>query len=195
MNQAENEAAAFNLLSPLTLTIAPMCRFACLLLLALTACTQPLAQTAPEPLVLSEDPDTGETGYRDEAGAMQISAGKYAYCLTDTFYTHAIVRLRTAPQWVVIDRQERVLYEVFPYDNGPDYPSEGLFRIVVDGKIGYADAETYAIVIPAQFACAYPFEDGRARVSLDCQTVTEGEHQGWTSEAWQYVDRSGQRTD
>ena len=172
-----------------------MYRFACLLLLALAAYAPLLAQTAAEPLILSEDPATGQTGYRDATGTVRIAAGKYAYCLTDTFYTHAIVRLRTAPKWVVIDRQERVLYEVFPYDNGPDYPSEGLFRIVMDGKIGYADAETYAIVIPAQFACAYPFEDGRARVSLDCQTVTEGEHQRWESAAWQYVDRRGQRTD
>ena len=112
-------------------------------------------------------------------------------CLTDTFHTHAVVLLPSDAKWVVIDRQEKVLYEVFPYDNGPDYPSEGLFRIVQDGKIGYADATTYAIVIERQFDCAFPFENGKAKVSNECQTVKDGEHSVWESDPWQYVDQRG----
>ncbi|RMG67232.1 MAG: hypothetical protein D6722_13490 [Bacteroidetes bacterium] len=168
-----------------------MIRFSLLFLLAFLACQSNIAQNAPEPLVLQEDPASGQYGYADATGKVQIAAGKYAYCMTDTFRTHAIVRLRTQPKWVVIDRQERVLYEVFPYDNGPDYPSEGLFRIMVDGKIGYADGETFEIVIQPQFGCAYPFEGGQARVSYDCQSVQDGEYTSWESASWQYVDRQG----
>jgi hypothetical protein len=94
-------------------------------------------------------------------------------------------------KWVIMDDQKTALYEVFPYDNGPDYPSEGLIRVVKNGKIGYADANTYAIVIEPQFDCAFPFENGKARVSKQCRTVQDGEHSVWESEAWEYVDKQG----
>jgi hypothetical protein len=94
-------------------------------------------------------------------------------------------------KWVIKNSKKTTLYEVFLYDNGPDYPSEGLIRIVKNGKIGYANAKTYKIVITPQFDCAFPFENGKAKVSNKCQTVKEGEHSVWTSENWQYVDKKG----
>lgn len=94
-------------------------------------------------------------------------------------------------KWVILDSKKQTLYEVFPYDNGPDYPSEGVIRVVKNGKIGYADAKTYVIVIAPQFDCAFPFENGKAKVSNQCQTVKEGEHSIWKSDAWQYVDKQG----
>lgn len=170
-----------------------MMKYSALLLLVCVSCTQTdqtneqVAQ--PEPLVVTQVDLTGESGYRNGNNEVIIPLGKYAQCLTDTFRTHAIVLTKGDSKWVVIDRSEKHLYEVFPYDNGPDYPSEGLFRIMKDGKIGYADAITYAIVIPPQFDCAYPFENGKAKVSTDCKTVTEGEHREWRSDVWQYVDK------
>ncbi len=94
-------------------------------------------------------------------------------------------------KWVIMDGQKTALYEVFIYDNGPDYEAEGLIRVVKNGKIGYADAKTYAIVIEPQFDCAYPFENGKAKVSNQCKTVKDGEHSMWESDAWQYVDKEG----
>lgn len=90
-----------------------------------------------------------------------------------------------------MDHQKTVLYNVFIYDNGPDYPAEGLIRVVKDGKIGYADAATYALVIEPQFDCAYPFEHGQAKVSTSCQSIQDGEHKLWTSDHWQYIDKQG----
>ncbi|MBK6946859.1 MAG: hypothetical protein IPH16_01180 [Haliscomenobacter sp.] len=94
-------------------------------------------------------------------------------------------------KWVLVDSQKTPLYDVFIYDNGPDYPAEGLIRVVKNGKIGYADAKTYAIVIEPQFDCAFPFENGKAKVSNQCQTVKDGEYSVWESDAWQYVDQKG----
>lgn len=94
-------------------------------------------------------------------------------------------------KWVIMNSKKMALYAVFVYDNGPDYPSEGLIRVVKNGKIGYADAKTYEIVIEPQFDCAYPFENGKAKVSNQCQTVKEGENRSWVSDAWEYVDKSG----
>jgi Permuted papain-like amidase enzyme, YaeF/YiiX, C92 family len=152
-----------------------------------TAALQPVT----EPLILTQDPATGQSGYRTVGNTIAIAPGKYEQCLTDTFRTHAIVMTRADHQWVVIDRKEAVQYAVFPFDNGPDYPSEGLFRIVKDGKIGYADAITYTIVIPPQYGCAYPFENGKAKVSRNCQTTQDGEHSTWTSDSWEYIDKTG----
>lgn len=170
-----------------------MIKYVFLLSAAFTACTSGNQTnkhaTEPAPLILTQADSTGESGYRNGNNEVIIPIGKYAQCLTDTFRTHAIVLTKSDNKWVVIDRTEKQLYEVFPYDNGPDYPSEGLFRIVQDGKIGYADAATYAIVIAPQYECAYPFENGKAKVSTDCKTAGEGEHREWTSDAWRYIDR------
>lgn len=97
----------------------------------------------------------------------------------------------TNGKWVIKNSQRKTLYEVFIYDNGPDYAAEGLMRVVKNGKIGYANAKTYRLVITPQFDCAFPFENGKAKVSNKCQTVKEGEHSVWTSENWQFVDKKG----
>ncbi len=94
-------------------------------------------------------------------------------------------------KWVIMDSQKTALYDVFIYDNGPDYPAEGLIRVVKNGKIGYADAKTYAIVIEPQFDCAFPFENGKAKVSNQCKTVKDGEYSVWESNDWRYVDKKG----
>lgn len=92
-------------------------------------------------------------------------------------------------KWVLVDEQKKVQYEVFFYDNGPDYPSEGLYRVVKNGKIGYADAATNAIVIAPQYDCAYPFENGKAKVSTHCTTTQDGEYSSWESDAWEYIEK------
>jgi hypothetical protein len=112
----------------------------------------------------------------------------------DTVNTYAIV---TTPSgsFIAIDQQKNVLCEVFPYDNGPDYTSDGLFRIIGNGKIGYADSVTGKIVIPPQFDCAWPFEDGVAKVSTDCKTQSDGEHTIWLSDHWFYIDKNGKKVE
>ena len=71
-------------------------------------------------------------------------------------------------------------YAAFQYDNGDDYVSEGLYRIVDrKGRIGYAD-ETGKTVIRPRFAFGYPFEGGSG-----------GEHWYWESDDWYYIDRNG----
>ena len=140
-------------------------------------------------LLLVND-STDQFSYQNLRGEVVIAPGKYILCLTDTFRNHAMV-MKANEGFMVIDRQEKALYEVFNYDNGPDYPSDGLFRIIQHGKIGYADAETYEIVIQPQFDCAFPFETGKAKVSNQCKTEKLGEHNSWTSDKWQYIDTKG----
>lgn len=75
-----------------------------------------------------------------------------------------------------------------PFDKGSDHPSEGLIRVF---KIGYAGANAYVLVIEPKFDCAFPFENGKAKVSKQCKTVKDGEHSVWVSGAWQYWDKKG----
>lgn len=86
-------------------------------------------------------------------------------------------------------------YAAFQYDNGDDYVSEGLYRIVDrKGRIGYAD-EAGRPVIRLRFAFGYPFEDGKAKVT-DKGAMKEvpgsgGEYHYWESDEWYYIDRNG----
>ena len=92
-------------------------------------------------LISFTDTSNDTYGYKNLKGDIVISAGTYSFCFTDTFSTYAIVAL-PRKGFVAIDRKENILYTVFPFDNGPDYVKDGLFRIMKDDKIGYANATT-----------------------------------------------------
>lgn len=156
------------------------------------SCRQPIKKN--DYLIFFSDPVNNEYGYKNQFGDTIIPLGKYTLCYTDTLKTFAIV-LKPDFGFVAIDRQENILYKVYPFDNGPDYESEGLFRIIINDKIGFADAETGKIVIKPQFGCASPFENGTAKVALECKTQVEGEHSSWVSEHWFYIDKKGKKVE
>lgn len=168
--------------------------FFCLLLInSLSSCKPPIVKNN-DYLIFFTDSITENQGYKNTKGEIVIPAGKYSKCFTDTFKTYAIV-VKPNAGFIAIDRQENVLYGIFPYDNGPDYTSDGLFRILVNSKIGYADSITGKIVINPQFDCAWPFENGVAKVSTDCKTQSEGEHSIWQSDHWFYINKTGKRAE
>jgi len=156
----------------------------------LVSCIQPVKTNGY--LLSFYDTIKNEYGYKDQKGKMIIPQGKYKFCFTDTFKMYAIV-LKPTVGFVAIDRQEKVLYKVFKFDNGPDYPSDGIFRIIENGKIGFADVATGKVIIEPQFDCAFPFEEGKAKVSLECKIQSSGEHTEWLSENWFYIDKTGKK--
>lgn len=188
---------------------------ALLSLLALLACgnrqatpppppaTTPPATTYAEPAdtpsgdtLFSAYNDAEEIGYRNQHGDTIVPFGRYRYGFADTITTYGVVTTTSSSSdspLVAIDTRGRVLYEVYFFDNGPDYVAEGLFRIRRNGLIGYADTSG-RIVIPPQFACADPFDAGRARVAFDCQPVRDDpdeEHSIVESDSWFFIDKSG----
>lgn len=65
------------------------------------------------------------------------------------------------------NREGKVLYAPYLYDNGPDYLEEGLSRFVENGKIGFVDRAGKK-VIPAQWDWVSPFEYGIAKACTNC---------------------------
>ena len=160
--------------------------------LSFSACRPEASVERPaSPLRLVQRPSDDAYAYVSAAGDTVIPFGRYAMAATERFDKVALV-LQPGGNWVGIDRQERVLFRPFIFDNGPDYPAEGVLRIVnAAGLIGYADTATGRVVLPPQYEAAFPFEHGRARVGSRCRLVQEGEHWYWDCATWQSIDHQG----
>ncbi len=141
-----------------------------------------------------------ETGvpvcYLNERGDTIVPYGKYLFCQTDTIRKIGFAyENKPKAKIVCIDLKGRKLFNVFKYDNGVDYVREGLFRITDDkGLIGFAD--TFGnIVIKPQFKFAYPFENGKAKITFSGESKevpdSNGEKHHWDSSVWFYINRNG----
>lgn len=140
-----------------------------------------------------EDDWSSPSGYANPQGEIIIPIGKYKYCFSDSLKNMAIV-MDQDDVCKAVDRDMNILYEVKWYDNGPDFISDGLFRIIIGGKTGYADKEGNIIIQPL-YACANPFEDGKAQVTLSCELIKEGEYSRMESKEWFYIDKTGKKID
>jgi len=131
------------------------------------------------------------TGYVDSKGDTIIPLSYYYYCYTDTLKNFAVV-LDKNGICKAIDKTGNILYEVKWFDNGPDYLSDGLFQIIIDGKTGYANKKGEVVINPA-YSCTTPFKNGKAKVSYDCELVEEGEFTRMKSEGWFFIDKKGNK--
>ncbi len=135
-------------------------------------------------------------GYVNQNGDTIIPTGKYSLCYTDTIVHYGVVLEKTKgkPTPIGIDLNGDKLYEIHWIDNGPDVPSEGLFRIIKDGKTGYADEITGEIIIEPRYQCAGSFEEGKAKVALECHLHTHpgDEFSTMESDQWIFIDKNGE---
>lgn len=156
----------------------------------LTACQPTPPGTAPLRLVVRPAGDA--YAYVTARGDTVIPFGRYPLCATERFDRLALV-LKPGVGWVGINRQEQVLFKAFVFDNGPDYPAEGVMRIEgPTGLLGFADTATGRVVLPARYEAAFPFDSGRARVGRRCRLETDGEHSWWNCAEWTYINHQGQ---
>lgn|SRR3712207_3294848 len=128
-------------------------------------------------------------GYIDIKGDTVINC-IYPLAYTDTIYKIGFVadysgRIRC------FSNKGEFLFFVYKYDNGPDYPSEGLFRIVDEkGLVGFADTSG-KIIVPPQFRYAFPSVNGEAKVTksgfLKIDSLSADIHEYWESEDWYYI--------
>lgn len=134
-------------------------------------------------------------GFKNKNQDTVINIGKYSHCWTDTLKTFAIVfdKVNTNNNVVAINQKEQILFDIYISDNYPDEIKEGLFRVKQNGKIGYAN-KFGQIIIPCIYECAFPFENGKAKVTLDCKVeIDQYEHTITQSENWFFIDRTGNK--
>lgn len=169
-----------------------------LLATLLTGCS------APYLLRISENPKDiaylgVPAGYVNSRGDTIVPIGKYLHCYTDTIRRFGVVAQQAKDRQnkhdvlIAINARGRKLYNVHLFDNGPDYPCQGLFRITNDrGLIGYADT-TGRVVIRPQFEAAHYFSNGEASVARKATVVQDGEYSLWESDEWFVIDLKGRK--
>ena len=130
-------------------------------------------------------------GYVDSSGTTKIPF-EYTFAYTDTFL-NTIAFVAVKGKIKAIDRNNRKLFTVFKFDNGPDYLEDGLFRVQDDstGNIGFADM-TGNIIIPPRFFHVDPFSDGLAAFNTGGRIEPmDEEHTILTGGKWGYIDKEG----
>jgi hypothetical protein len=132
--------------------------------------------------------------YVNQKGDTIIPYGRFSQSFSDTIVTYGIVVEKTGDQFdlIGINQKGQKLYNVQWFDNGPDYLEEGLFRILRNGKTGFADS-TGKVVIEPQFDCAFPFSKGMAKVAYDCESEKDLDHITMKSDHWLYIDKTGEK--
>lgn len=141
-----------------------------------------------------------ETGvpvcFLNERGDTIVPYGKYNYCQINRVKNLVFAyENKQDTRIVCLNGQGEELFYVFQYDNGPDKLREGLFRITDEnGLISFADS-LGNIVIKPQFKFAFPFENGKAKVTFSGESKvvpdSKDEKYYWDSPDWYYIDTNG----
>lgn len=146
-------------------------------------------------------------GVKDEKGAIIIPATHYFLPIAyDDFLVpindsililvpKPAVNLKDPkPYGLAYNRNGKVLYAPYLFDNGPDYLEEGLSRYVENGKIGFVNRYGEK-VIKAQWDWVSPFEYGIARACNGCfiDYSKDVEHPSLdlSKASTYYIDKSG----
>ena len=131
----------------------------------------------------------GRYGYVNAKGDTIIDC-VYPWAYTDTI-VHIGFVADCAGHIQCFNDKGKYLFDVFKYDNGPDAPKEGLFRIInKNGLMGFADT-IGNLVIPPKYKFAYPFTNGKAKVTdvgtllIDSQDIDR--HEYWQSDQWYFI--------
>lgn len=162
------------------------------------ACTRPRSEPpteSPQPVAAQSDakgaPQSfeagdGRFGYRDASGR-EILPARYHAAME--FAPTGVAFVVDDEGWACIDVTGSVRLRPFVFDNGPDYPSEGVFRYVEGDRMGFAD-DACRPTITAAWAFAGPFAEQRAPVCRGCAPA-HGEHAMPNGGKWGFVDPSG----
>jgi hypothetical protein len=102
---------------------------------------------------------------------------------------HGLASVNIGGGWYYVRRDGR-LAAVMKMDNWAESFADGLARSPVGSKIGFIN-RNFALVIPARYDGALPFEHGSAEVCIDCKLISDGEHSRYEGGRWGCIDRHG----
>lgn len=158
--------------------------FLILLMLVVVQCSS--SSSRGENIKLTRFKQGSLYGYKNSAGDVVIEAD---YMIAGDFQNQ-IAHVADRQKWMVINKQGKMLFTPFVFDNAPDAFREGLARFVQNDKIGYYD-NTGKAVITAQYDFGEPFNKGRAKVCSGCRKVKSGEHYRYKGGKWFTIDARG----
>lgn len=134
------------------------------------------------------DSSSGNCGYINQYGKFLIPPGKYEHCYTHPFLQVAFVKMNDKV-WGINKKEDR-LFELFCANDSPDTPSNGLFRIIKNQKIGYANMQG-EIIIPPIYDAAMPFINEMAFVNLGCNADPDKPETFWKGGKWGAINKEG----
>jgi hypothetical protein len=140
-------------------------------------------------LLMSFETQDSRIGFKKRNNQVVIPA-IYKTAFQDTIFSYGIV-LNNDDQMVGIDLQGKYLYNIYVFDNGPDYIEYNRFRIKKNGKVGFANGITGCIEIDPELSYAEPFHEGLTVFCLGGKLQTMGEHSIWTGGKWGVMDTLG----
>jgi hypothetical protein len=135
--------------------------------------------------------------YLNNSGDTIIPIGKYRYYGTDTLLYYANVIESpgdsTFGRQIGITPEEKVLFDLVMFDNGPEPFIEGLTRVLRNGRMGYSNKFGH-VVIPCIYDYATQFDGGIAEVTFDATEYLDGEeHTTVESDEWFTIDKHGKK--
>ena len=138
------------------------------------------------------DSSTWRQAFVDQNGEIMIPYGKYKFILTDTMWYFAFV-YKEKNGIVAINRNNQIIFRPLADNLEPDPPSDGLFRIIENNKIGFANMKG-EIVIPPRFEAVMRFHHNVAAFCIGCRmeydTITEYGY--WTGGKWGFINKRGE---
>lgn len=130
-------------------------------------------------------------------GDTVIPFGHFAYFGTDTLVHFATVLEQLNDsllgRQIAIDKNQNILFDLVMFDNGPESFHDGLLRVLLNGKMGYAN-RFGQIVIPCIYDYAKWFDNGQAEVTFKAKEYLDmEEHRRVESDEWFIIDRKGNK--
>lgn len=148
-----------------------------------------------EVLIYQYDPiaDKG-IGFVNSKGEIVIPADRFAFVYESRLDKITFVLFKDGPKSIyAINRKGEPLFEVYCFDNGPDYVKEGLFRIIENNKMGFANMNGEVVIKP-QFDFVQPFQEcGYAVFNMGGKLKKiADERWRWDGGKWGIINKKGE---
>jgi hypothetical protein len=130
-----------------------------------------------------------QIGFKSHRGKIIIPA-TYKKTSSDRLCSFVLVSTYSGKTFA-IDKAGTILWEPFWYDRKPDAEKEGLFRVISNDLVGFANKSGKMVIHPSFVSASY-FSEGLAAVNVGGKVTRNGEYDVVEGGLWGYINRIGQ---